>query len=53
MQPASIVHDEPERGRLELAQIGDDQREHAFDAFVVQGPGKMMVVNEVVVTAGT
>src|SRR6202142_4148918 len=47
MQPPAIVHHEPEGGGVELAQIRDDQGQDALDAFIVQSPRQMMVIDQV------
>jgi hypothetical protein len=53
VQPASIVHDEPEGGGFEFAQVGNDERENAFDAFIVEGSRKMVIIDQIVMAPGT
>lgn len=53
VQPASIVHDEPEGGGFELAQVGYDKSQHAFDAFIIEGSRKMVIIDQIVMASGT
>lgn len=53
MQPAPIVHDKPKCRGVEFSQIRNDQGKHALHTLVVQGSGKMMVINQIVVAIGT
>jgi hypothetical protein len=52
VQPASIIHDEPEGGGFEFAQVGNDKGQHAFDALIVEGSRKMVIVDQIMMSSG-